>query len=408
VGDADDKPSTTVSPGGSGGGGAASGGTTDPQNWAPVVACEPTLPVKVTRLSDRHLAHALRDLLGLAAPPPLSTSSSSSEQFLPNKAAAVDGAVATKLRDLAERLALEVTTPGHAYASCGTDEPTCANAFIRDFGARAFRRPLQEAEVTELTSVYGVGRSSYGQHVGGIRLVIEGLLQPPSFLYQTELGSGTAQPRLTQPELAAKLSFFLRDGLPDSALRDAASAGQLETQQQVLQHVDRLLGTDEVKWNVSKMFVRLFDLERLQLTNKAKTVTEFSPELVDSMAEETRLFIDATLWQRGAKLSELLASRETFVDARLAAIYGVPAPAASGFSPVTLNAAQRAGILTHPSVMTHANFDPFGVATKLPTLRCPTRGRTPLYTPTLARTKSTIGCLRISCRGAEPIRTWRS
>src|SRR5688572_10370526 len=80
------------------GGSAGSGGV------GPASACEPILPGRVTRLSDRHYANSVRDLLQLSESPAFETSSSSAEQFLPNKATPVTGAVALKMRDLLERL----------------------------------------------------------------------------------------------------------------------------------------------------------------------------------------------------------------------------------------------------------------------------------------------------------------
>jgi Protein of unknown function (DUF1588)/Protein of unknown function (DUF1585)/Protein of unknown function (DUF1592) len=113
-----------------------------------------------------------------------------------------------------------------------------------------------------------------------------------------------------------------------------------------------LLATAEVKANITKIYTRLFDLDRLASVSKAPEVTDFTPALAASMSEGTRRFIEATLWSRGGTFSQLMTSRDAFADTALANIYGVAAPSPSGFGMVTVPAAQRAGILTDPSLMT--------------------------------------------------------
>lgn len=303
------------------------GSTITPNTWTPIVPCEPRAPTRVSRLSDRHLSNSVRDLLGLAAAPSIQTSASSTEQFLPNKPAPVNGAVALSMRDLAERLAGPATEEGQIAVRCEGDARSCASRFIDQFASRAFRRPVRGEERAGLLAVYDAGFEGYGGHRGGIRLVIEAVLQSPSFLYLTESGEGSADRRsLTSFELAHKLSFFLYDGLPDDALWSASAEGRLETTAEVEAHVDRLLEREDVKANVARMVERLFDLELLRATTKADTVAGFGPELVDAMLAETRRFIDATLWEREGTLRALLTSRETFVNDPLAAIYGVSAP----------------------------------------------------------------------------------
>jgi hypothetical protein len=337
----------------SGGNGGSSGAIT-PQTWQPVTPCEPVAPTRVTRLSDRHYANSVRDLLGLTEAPVFETSSSSTELFLPNKAAPVTGAVALKMRDLLESLSLSATAPGSAFVACSGDERACATSFINSFAGRAFRHALSDQERTELFTVYDSGKLNYGgTHAAGIRLVIEAVLQAPAFVYQSELGAGgTGRRALTPHELAAKLSYFLIDSVPDLELWQAADSGQLTSDAQISVQVERLLQTPQAKANLTQIFLRMFQLDRIFDIGKAASVTEFTPALVASMHEETSRFIDATLWNRDATLNSLLTSRETSIDAALAPLYGLPAPAASGFTPVTLPAAQRAGILTQASIMT--------------------------------------------------------
>jgi hypothetical protein len=158
--------------------------------------------------------------------------------------------------------------------------------------------------------------------------------------------------RLSAYEFAARLGFFLRDSLPDDELIRAAQDGRLDTDVGVTAEVDRLLAKPEVRANVSSMFLRLFQTDRLFGTSKAPSIKEFTPALAASLFESTRLFFDDFLWKSGAKLPELMTTRKVFVDKILAPIYGLPARAGTKFEAVTLAEGQRGGVLTQAALMT--------------------------------------------------------
>jgi len=318
-------------------------------------ACRETerLPTRVTRLSDRQLSRAVQQLTGLRDATAFATSSGSQDDFLANQAASVNGAVGLQLQELAERAAEAATSAGAPALACQGDEVACARAFVRRFGGRAFRRPLTGAEEAGLLGVYEAGRSIDGTHAGGVRLVIQAALQAPAFLYLTELGGSPGAPssRLSAYELASKISFFLRDGLPDDALWAALESGRFETPEDVAAQVDRLLATPEVQKHITELLARMFQLPRVLTTTKAPSVTDFNAELATSMKDETLRFIDDVLWRRGGQLSELFTSRRAFVDDRTAALYGVTAPG-TGVREVVLPERERAGILTRAALMT--------------------------------------------------------
>lgn len=322
------------------------------EQWRPVAPCAPVMPKRVTRLSDRHLSNAIQDLLALERAPNIQTTSGSKEDFMPNQAAALDGAVFGKLASLAESLAKTATASGSEFIKCSGDGAACARSFMDKFAARAFRRPLNSAEAEKLMAVYQAGAANGVGHAGGIALVIEAVLQSPSFVYQTELGDpSAAQGKLTGFELAAKLGFFLRDSLPDDELWQAAVNGDLDSAQGVANQVDRLMATPTVKANVSRIYQRLFHLDRVLGVRKDPSFTEFTPDLTQSMYDEAVRTIERVLHNQG-NVEELLTSRKTSVDARLAKIYGVPAPQGTGLAEVELPASQRAGILTHAAFNT--------------------------------------------------------
>jgi hypothetical protein len=182
--------------------------------------------------------------------------------------------------------------------------------------------------------------------------VIEGVLQAPSFLYVRELGGEVTGEtvQLSGHELATKLALFLLDGAPDDALWAAAESGALETDAGLRAEIDRLLDRPEVQRNITAMFRRLFQLDRIREISKAESVTDFSPELVEAMYGETERFVDELIWRGEGTLSALLTSRTSFLDARMAEHYGVEHP--GGEEIIETDLEHRAGILTQPSMMT--------------------------------------------------------
>jgi Protein of unknown function (DUF1588)/Protein of unknown function (DUF1592)/Protein of unknown function (DUF1595)/Protein of unknown function (DUF1585) len=335
--------------GSSAAGGGSNGGTvTAASGWLPLTPCAPVLEQRVTRLSDRHLGNAVGELLGIPAPA-IETGALSEDAFIPGKAAPVTGATASKLQDVAETAATLATTTGKPLATCTGNEQDCAKAFIDDFAARAFRRPLREQERTDLLSVYTAGQKGDGSYAGGISLVIETVLQSPSFLYLAELGTAAgAEFKLTGYETAAKLGVFLRDGLPDKALWQAAKSGALDSDAGISIEVDRLLGDPLVQQNLSNMFGRFFQFNLIPELDRP--VPDW-PALADAMHTEARTLVSSVLWQKTGTLSELLTSREATVTPALALLYGVTAPAGAATTPLLLPEAERAGVLTRAGLM---------------------------------------------------------
>ncbi len=333
------------------GGGSATGGgsTTVAGGWQPLTPCEPVLEQRVTRLSDRHLANALGELLGIPAPA-IETGALSEDAFIPGKAAAVTGATASKLQDVAETAAALATAPGQPLATCSSGNQTdCAKTFIDDFAARAFRRPLRDQERTDLLAVYDAGQKADASYAGGVSLVIETVLQSPSFLYLAELGiAAGAEFKLSGYETAAKLGVFLRDGLPDKPLWEAAKTGALDTDAGISTQVDRLLADPGVQQNLSKMFERFFQTH--EISGLDRPVPDW-PALAGAMHTEATTLIDSVLWQKTGTLSELLTTREAVVTSALALLYGVTAPAGAATTPVLLPETERSGLLTRAGMM---------------------------------------------------------
>jgi hypothetical protein len=235
-----------------------------------------------------------------------------------------------------------------------TGDAACARDFLARFAEQAFRRPVSAEEVTDLMAVFELGAQS--DFETGVRLAVEAVLSAPSFTYRSEIGEAGANgvARLTAYELASELSFMLTDAPPDAELYAAAQSGALLASDEVTRQVERMLALPAVQDSLTKTLMAAWQIGNLFGTVKDPGLfPEYTPALQSSMYRETEAFVQAVLWTRDAPVSELLTSRESFVDAALAALYDVPFSGAAGseLSPATLPS-QRAGILTQASLLT--------------------------------------------------------
>jgi hypothetical protein len=323
-------------------------GPTAPTGNVPAACGSDATPGRIWRLSDEDYRRAVADLLPGVPVPEVSTPGRSTAEFV-NLAELypASGALVADLHTAAKEVAAAAIADLPARLACppGQAERPCAEAFIERFATRAFRRPLEAADRQALAALFASGA---GESVGaGVELVIEGVLQSPSFLYRTELGAPGAGPRfeLTAQERASALSFFLLGSIPDEELTRAAQDGSLATADGYAHQIQRLLGETRVRQNLSRVLTKWVGLG-------AGVTTELDPDqyptyddaLKASMVgESSRVFDD--LLARGGTFADLLTGRRTFVDQRLATLYGVPFTG-TGFMEVTLPADQRAGLFT--------------------------------------------------------------
>ena len=194
----------------------------------------------------------------------------------------------------------------------------------------------------------------------GIRLVVQGMLQSPDFLYRPEFGSGEAGVSPLSPyELASRLSYFLWNSMPDEDLFAAADAGTLETPEQLSAQAERMLNDAK-----AEDMVQSFHRQWLQITlvGHLEKDEEIFPgagvELQDAMRLETDTFVDQVVRHGDGLLSTLLTADYSYANQRLAEHYDVDLESGvqddglpDGFSRIQLDPARRAGLLTHASVL---------------------------------------------------------
>ncbi len=266
---------------------------------------------------------------------------------------------AKRFMDLAEATiaALGPNAPGNQATCAGSDQTACARGFVTSFGKRAFRRPLDAAEVDDLAALYTKLRTDPQMNYGfpdALNLVVEAILQAPGFLYRWERGLAAPQldgalVKFDSYEMASRLSYFLWNSMPDAALMAAADAGKLSTPDGVAEQATRLLMDPRADSALADFVTQWLELHPLQdaIKDQASYPT-FKPALKDSMRAETVAFAHDVLRGSSPTFASLLTAPYTFVDAQLAQYYGVTP---DGTGRVNLTGTARLGLLTQGAVM---------------------------------------------------------
>ncbi len=228
-----------------------------------------------------------------------------------------------------------------ALVPCG--ELSCVDEALAELLPRAWRRPVSPEEQASLRALVDTGIDAGLPFPESFGLALQATLLSPDFLYRLELDPAPEQttPRaLTDWELAARLSYFLWSAPPDQALRDAAEAGALR--EALPDQAARLLADDRSDALVEGLLVPWLALDRLPWAAPDPQLhPDWDEALRTSLEAELQLFAGEILL-RDRSLLDLLTSRQTWVDDRLAEHYGWDRPGAGGFVPVV---GDRTGIL---------------------------------------------------------------
>lgn len=311
---------------------------------------------KAIWLSDVQFANAITSLLGPGALPADQAPDASLKPFS-QKGVVVNTSMLRTRLDAAEAAASSLTGEVGTLSGCAATDDACAQAYIADLAHRAFRRPVAQAELTDLNAVYAVGRETSLEV--GIQLATQAIIASPSFSYRTEFGdtvvdAATGTRKLGGVELASLLSFWLTDAPPDDALLTAAESGALDQPGEVQRQVERMLSSDEARDSITLTLMSAWGMSNIFGNAKdPNAFPEYGPLLQSNMFEETRLFLNNALWSGGSTVDQVLTSRRSFVNQSLADLYDVPFTGSdpTEFVPIDLPEGQRAGLLTQPSLL---------------------------------------------------------
>ena len=244
------------------------------------------------------------------------------------------------------------------------NDDACADTFIDTFAPRAFRRPLQDSEREWLSGVYLDARAQLDFH-DSMEVLAAAVLQAPPMIYMEELGTAVEGApddirKLTDHELANRLSYFLWDTMPDDVLREIANAGALHGEQELQSQVERMLQDPRAEARLQQLMWNWLQLDGGQLhfsledaQKQEELYPEYDPALQDAMRVELEAFV-ADVLSGDASFDQLMTSNRAYVNGPLADLYGVDA---SGLGPdewawVDLPAEQRSGILTRAAFLT--------------------------------------------------------
>lgn len=319
-------------------------------------ACEsPSVgPTRLRRLDREQYQRAVRDLLGVSFEPGADFPTDEKvAAFASNTVTPLDRLAVEQYLDAAVQIADLAVQKLDQLTSCDRTklgDAACAADFIATLGARAYRRPLTDAESARYTQQFAAAAS----FEDGVRAALTALLISPHFLYQEELSATpTEGPRLLDGyELATRLSLTLWGSVPDDTLMQAAAAGELGTVEQVRAQAERMLDDDRAADTLESFHLQWLGLEDLDDLAKDPTAfPNFDATLPAAMRDETARFVDY-VFRRAPEgtLETLLTAPLAFPEGQLAAIYGV-APNADPEQPVSLDPTQRAGILTQAAFL---------------------------------------------------------
>jgi hypothetical protein len=224
--------------------------------------------------------------------------------------------------------------------------------FCRRFMETAFRRPTTDGQAAFIEAQFAAAKSPEL----AVKRVVIFALKSPHFLY----------PELREHEqpddhdVASRLALYLWDSLPDEKLLKAAAEGKLRNREEVLAQTRRMIADDRARAKLNGFFHHWLELERGESVSKdEKLFPGFDERIAADLRRSLGLFIEQVVWSEKSDYRELLLADYLVLNDRLARMYGKSEPAGGGFEKVGFDRKERAGVVTHPYLMTtlaHAKY----------------------------------------------------
>ena len=334
--------------------------------------CAVDTPIR--RLTRFEYNRTVRDLLGDTSNPADVLPPEEEVAGFNNQAAALtssDLLIEQYMKVAEDVSARAVGNMGALIPNCDPDldgNDACASSFIQDFGKRAFRRPLSQSELERFMGVFdwAIADADLGRFEDGIEVVLQVMLQSPSFLYRPELGDetpieGDVVP-FTSWEMATKLSYMLWNTMPDDALFAAAEADELQTKEQIAAQATRMLEDEKARDLVRNFHTQWLQLTHLDSVTKDTAVyPAYQGSLRELWKEEIQTFVEQVILEGNGSLETLLTADYSFMNEELAGFYAddvLDSVSGPEFRQVQVDPERRAGFLTSAGLMaTHANVN---------------------------------------------------
>lgn len=235
--------------------------------------------------------------------------------------------------------------PGVPKSSIDAD---CAAKFVRQFGLKAFRRPLTDDEAKLYLGLFLKEANRTDDFLNGARIVVEAMLQSPHFLFRVERGPDGP---FEAYEVASRLSYFLWDTMPSEELFQAAGRGELATIEQIETRARTMLEDPRAKQAMDEFLAQWMRFDGvLGATRDRRRFSDFNAVVAGAMVEETRRLFHHLVWNDQDFMTFFTADY-TFVNSDLARLYGLPEPAEEFAAVKYPDTSGRAGVLGHGSFL---------------------------------------------------------
>lgn len=322
-------------------------------------ACSSVQPLaqRVRRLTRAEYDRTVKDLLGIE--------STWGQTFAPDVTVGVFDSdastlvvtplLADQMRQAAEDLATRALTESNLPCSAATADSACIDSLLDGLAARAYRRPLSTDERSSYQDMFSAIASEDGAELG-LTTVIAAILQSPTFLYRSEIGEPAGDAfQLDAFETASALSYLLTGSMPDDELFEAARTGEILKEDVREAQVERLLQSSSIDPVLERFIDQWLGVERiLHVPKEAAVGADLTPEIRQSLRQESHAFVAHVVHQSSGTLGELLSARYSVIDPSLLPYYSTiettGEPVDSGIK-VAFPQGERAGILSHASVL---------------------------------------------------------
>lgn len=271
---------------------------------------------------------------------------------------------------------LRITGPLNGTASIGTDtesrrrvlicspsspaDEACAKRIVSTLARRAYRHPPTDAEIEALMLRYRSG-ARQGGFESGIEMALRKTLLSPKFLFRLETQPPAVAPntpyRLSDIDLASRLSFFVWSSIPDDTLLDLAAKGTLHRPEVLQQQVARMLADSKSQALVDNFAGQWLQVRNVQTHQPSpETLFHFDDNLRKALEQEMNLFF-ASIIRENRPITDLLDANYTFLNERLAKHYGIPGIIGQQFRRVTLPAdSVRGGLLGKGAILMSTSY----------------------------------------------------
>ena len=233
----------------------------------------------------------------------------------------------------------------------------CVDRILTQLATRAFRRPVTKAEVAQLMKFYQLARQQGQNADQGVQLALQAVLVSPEFLFRVERepANGSIK-RISDLDLASRLSYFLWSSMPDEHLLSLAESNKLHNPETLDAEVTRMLADSKSSALAENFAGQWLEMRNLDVIHPdPQKFPTWSPDLRDAFKTETRMFFEYVL-RENRPVSDFIDAHYTFANQLLAKHYGIPDVKGDEFRRVELKGDQRGGILSQGSVLTVSSY----------------------------------------------------